>query len=298
MGKKILWLVVSCLMTLSLVMASCGGTTEEEEEEEEGAYASPEEPKYGGTFTFCFDEPFGFDPYYNFMMECKTLFLCNEELVMGDWAKGPAGTGETSWESGCLGFMGICTGQLCESWEFKDNETLRYKIREGVRWHNKPPMNGREMTPEDVAWGIERLWESGVHTVIGPPDQALQSATVVDGDYLELKFAPYALGIAGMIYSTTWAYIVPKDVVETYGDMKDWRNVCGTGAFMLTDYVDGSSLTYKKNPDYWGYDPLHPKNKLPYVDECKQLIIEDASTQTAALRTGGIVFPEFGPESG
>jgi peptide/nickel transport system substrate-binding protein len=287
MVKKIIWLLVSCLMALSLVMASCGPAAEEEEEEEE-ALLSPEEPKYGGTLTYVFSEPFGFDPYYNFMMECKTLFTCNEELLMGDWAKGPAGTGETDWVAGCLGFKDLLTGQLCESWEYKDDRTLRFKIRKGVHWWDKPPMNGRELTAEDVAWGITRLWTAGVHTVIGPADEKLVEARALDDWTLEIEFEPHALGIGGVIYSSTWAYIVPREVVEEYGDMKDWKNVCGTGAFMLTDYVSGSSITYEKNPNYWQFDPLHPENRLPYADTVKQLIITDASTQVAALRSGRV----------
>jgi len=251
---------------------------------------SPETPKYGGTFTFIYNEPFGFDPYYNFMMECKALFLCNEELLMGDWAKGPAGTGETDWTNGCLGFTGLLTGQLCESWEFKNDTTVTYHIRKGVHWWDKPPMNGRELTADDVAWGITRLWTKGVHTVIGPADEKLIKATAVDKYTVELEFPAPALGMGGIIYSGAWAYIVPREVVEKYGDMKNWKNVCGTGAFMLTDYVPGSTMTYQKNPNYWGYDPIHPENRLPYVDTCKQLIITDASTQVAALRTAKIDF--------
>jgi peptide/nickel transport system substrate-binding protein len=43
-----------------------------------------------------------------------------------------------------------------------------------------------------------------------------------------------------------------------------------------------------KNPNYWGYDPRHPENKLPYADTLKLLIIPDAATAMAALRTGKI----------
>jgi len=32
MKRKVVWLLVSCLMVLSLVLASCGGEEEEEEE--------------------------------------------------------------------------------------------------------------------------------------------------------------------------------------------------------------------------------------------------------------------------
>jgi ABC-type transport system substrate-binding protein len=74
--------------------------------------------------------------------------------------------------------------------------------------------------------------------------------------------------------------------------MKDWKNSIGTGAFMLTEYVPGSALSYQKNPNYWGTNPAGPGkgDKLPYVDELKQLIIEDSSTQLAAVRTGKVDF--------
>ena len=45
----------------------------------------------------------------------------------------------------------------------------------------------------------------------------------------------------------------------------------GTGPFELTDFVDGSSFTYTKNPDYWGYDEKFPENRLPYIDEFRVL---------------------------
>ena len=48
MKKKIVWLLVSCLMVLSLVLASCAPAATEEEEE---VALGPEVPKYGGVFT-------------------------------------------------------------------------------------------------------------------------------------------------------------------------------------------------------------------------------------------------------
>jgi len=52
--------------------------------------------------------------------------------------------------------------------------------------------------------------------------------------------------------------------------------------------VRGSSATFVRNPDYWENDPLHPGNRLPYLDGLNAIIIEDASTKLAALRTGKI----------
>src|SRR3954454_3822451 len=36
------------------------------------------------------------------------------------------------------------TCDLCESWSQPDATTYEFKLRQGVRWHNLPPTNGRE----------------------------------------------------------------------------------------------------------------------------------------------------------
>ncbi|MDD5288939.1 MAG: ABC transporter substrate-binding protein, partial [Dehalococcoidales bacterium] len=64
------------------------------------------------------------------------------------------------------------------------------------------------------------------------------------------------------------------------------EHVAGTGPFILTDFVPESSVSYVKNPDYWGTDEVHPGNKLPYVDAFKFLMIYDLPTRLAALRSG------------
>ena len=100
-------------------------------------------------------------------------------------------------------------------------------------------------------------------------------------------------------YNAEWAYrfgygyysgIVPKEVVEAAPDnagAKDWKNVNGTGPFRLTNYTQGNSNTYEKNPIYWGRETINGKEyKLPYVDKVTYRIIKDEATRTTALRTG------------
>ena len=43
-------------------------------------------------------------------------------------------------------------------------------------------------------------------------------------------------------------------------------NLVGTGPMELTDLVEGSSITWTKNPNYWGFDEKFPDNRLPYVE--------------------------------
>jgi peptide/nickel transport system substrate-binding protein len=85
-------------------------------------------------------------------------------------------------------------------------------------------------------------------------------------------------------------FLLPPEVIKKYGDVQDWRNVVGTGAFMLTDFVAASSATLIKNPGYWGQDPVGPGkgNQLPYLDGIKILVMPESATQLAAMRTARI----------
>ena len=78
--------------------------------------------------------------------------------------------------------------------------------------------------------------------------------------------------------------------------MTEWRSLVGTGPIMLTDWVEGSSVTWDKNPDYWGYDEKYPENRLPYIDQLRVLFMPEVATRLAALRTGRIDF--IGPYQG
>ena len=56
---------------------------------------------------------------------------------------------------------------------------------------------------------------------------------------------------------------MPPDVISKYGDMKDWKNVAGTGPYMITAVVPSSFITFERNPDYWQNDPMHPDLQNP-----------------------------------
>jgi len=64
----------------------------------------------------------------------------------------------------------------------------------------------------------------------------------------------------------------------------------GTGPFIVTDFVTDSSVTAVKNNKYWMKNPVGPGkgDQLPYVERVKVMIVPDASTRYAALRTGKV----------
>jgi len=323
MFRKILWVFIALLMVLSLALASCeeeqgGGQVKEEdtgqsisvggEDEpstgggsggttETGDLVSPDVPKYGGTFIYSMImDVMGFDPIQKLQMECSSLRFTNEELLRGDWAKGVGGTGETDWTAGFIGRVELETGSLAESWETPDNETIIYHIRPGIHYGLDPKseaslyVNGREYTADDTVYSIEQnffvetAYSYGAYTRAG---YAPTSITALDKYTVEVKVPQIMHGLLLLVIGDNMYQVCP-DVTEKYGDQSDWRNQVGTGPYFLDDYVTSSSLTYKRNPDYWMNDPLHPENQLPYLGTIKSMIIPDLSTRLSALRTGKI----------
>ena len=155
------------------------------------------------------------------------------------------------------------------------------------------PVNGREMTADDVAFSIERGFLSDLpfsmksHT---RPGENIQSVEAADRYTVVVKGPPehtYRRLTPLIVHMHVWP---PEAGGPPPGDYRDWRDCIGTGPFMIVDEVPSSSMTFARNPNYWMNDPVHPENTLPYLDGINILVIPDASTRLAALRTGKIDF--------
>ncbi len=253
-----------------------------------------ERPRYGGSFiggwpndvNRCCDEA---------LTSWSGLYAVehtNEELLSGNWAKGSQGTKEAAFLIRGTLFIELSTGELATDWEFVDDSTANFTIREGVKFHNKAPVNGRELTAEDIAFNISRTFSEEILN----PNPARQfssfkdlydSVEVIDDNMVQIRSTPGKIGALFQSVSQKLRHY-PKDGIEHFGDMTDWENLIGTGPFMLDSYVEASVFEYVKNPDYWGTNPLLPDDELPYIDTLRWLIIPDRSTMIASMRTGKI----------
>ena len=189
------------------------------------------------------------------------------------------------------------TGQLADSWDFPDPSTIVFHLHKGVHWQDIPPVSGREFVADDVVYHYQRLY--GLGSSFSPsPFQApgspcgtnLISVTAPDKYTVVFK---WKVSNAEYIIEALQSYSTGQDIaspeaVKQWGNLNDWHHAIGTGPFILKDFVDGSSATMVRNPNYWGYDERYPQNKLPYVDTLKVLIVPDDATALAAMRTGKI----------
>ena len=295
--RKYLAVLIGLALTATAVWASAAA------EEESGAAMEKEmvmdpstgemvtAPRYGGTLTFA-----------------KTGTSASADIVVpGGWAEALIDPvleklGMSDWAAPRDQFDFVflfppdhTRGALAESWSQPDPTTVVVNVRQGVRWHDKPPMNGRALTAQDIEYNYHRLLGLGsgfTERTIMPWELLaganLASVTATDESTVVFKLEKLTLTILPAVLNSFMGWMYPPEVIEEHGNAGDWQNLVGTGPMMLTDRVEGSSVTWVKNPDYWGHDEKYPQNRLPYIDELRALIMIEPATRMAALRTGRV----------
>ena len=181
---------------------------------------------------------------------------------------------------------GEITGDIAESWEWSpDRLQLTMKLRPGVRFHNLPPVNGREMTVDDVLLSWNRFAERGllrsdlVNSVNANAPVLSLSAT--DSRTIVFKLA------SPLVYLTTLLatpnsgnpHIAPR---EADGPLDLRRQMLGTGSFMMESYEPSVRWVFKRNPDYF------LDRERPYVDTLNLPIISEYATGLAQLKAGNL----------
>ena len=169
-------------------------------------------------------------------------------------------------------------GDLAESWSQPDETTYVFKLRRGVRWHPKPPVNGRELTAEDVRYTVERFL-----SIKGNPSAYMLKAVgrVEAVDRYTVKFTlkePFAWFLDALANPMAVA-IVARECVEKFGDLKKPEAVVGTGPWMLESYRPNAGLTLVRNPSYF-------VSGLPHIDRVELAVDEDNASRMSAFLAG------------
>jgi peptide/nickel transport system substrate-binding protein len=144
---------------------------------------------------------------------------------------------------------GTITTELASDYERIEPGRVRFTIREGPTFHNGDPL-----TPEDVAFSVNRIVNDDVGGLVSPQSDQLAGVTgaqVVDG---ERAVDVMSDGINPIVFA----------LFASYGDMmqKSWvqnndgayinTHMNGTGPFRLANYQEGVQVVYERAPDYWG----------------------------------------------
>lgn len=169
---------------------------------------------------------------------------------------------------------------LAERWEMLDDTTYVFHLRRGVRWHHKPPLNGRELVAEDVKFTFDRFL-----TEKGNPDryvlESVDRVEVVDRYTVKFLLKEPFVWLIDVLAIPRGMWIIAPEVVDKFGDLKKPEAVIGTGPFVLEHYEPNVKTVFKRHPDYF-------LPGQPHVDGVEWLVLEDPSTGLAMYRTGQI----------
>ncbi|MBS9717544.1 ABC transporter substrate-binding protein [Pseudohalocynthiibacter aestuariivivens] len=172
---------------------------------------------------------------------------------------------------------------LAESYEVsEDGKTVTFKLRQGVVWHDGAPF-----TSADVAFTVMDVLKQ-VHPR-GP--NSFREVTSIDtpDDYTAVfnleNPAPYMLRALSVYESP----MVPKHLLEGQDPRNSdlATNPVGTGPFRFVEWRKGQYIRLDKNENYW-------KPGLPLLDRIVGRFIPDASTRTAAMENGEVMYGAYG----
>jgi peptide/nickel transport system substrate-binding protein len=165
-------------------------------------------------------------------------------------------------------------GDLAESWTpSADHRVWTFKLRQGVKWHNMAPVNGREFVAEDVKYCFEQYAKEGLQSFAFQEIEATETPDKYTVRvHLKTPNVFFPQNLAEPV-----AVMFPKEVLEQDGDLK--KRLVGTGPYMLKEHTRKVRVVLQRNPDYWD-------KGRPYIDEYVILSTPDAATRLAAFRTG------------
>ncbi len=163
---------------------------------------------------------------------------------------------------------------LATEWKLEGQTTWRFKLRQGVKFHNGDPF-----TSADAKFSIERTYDPAANTMVKTVLTTIDRIEAPDPYTLVIHtkkpdpLLPARLGFyAGQI--------VPKKYLESVGGETFNAKPVGTGPVSFVSWVKDDKAVFDANPGYWG-------GKID-VDRWTMRSIPETSPRIAALLKGEV----------
>ena len=141
--------------------------------------------------------------------------------------------------------------------------------------------NGEPVTAEDVAFTLETLKSDKVHPSNNYYYQDIEGAEILAPDKIRMQFkkANRELHmIAGQIRIMSKKFF-QKHGFEDQSGNRELIPPVGSGPYIVEKFNIGKTITYKRNPEYWGKE--HPTRKG--MDNFDEITVKYYKDQTVAL---------------
>ena len=165
-----------------------------------------------------------------------------------------------------------------ESWEVVDDNTWRFKLRDGITFSNGEPLDA-----EAVKWNMERVLDESNNLRVRPWLTLVDAVEVIDPLTVEFHTSAPFPALADQV---SFFFIVPP----TWAGEHDLATeALGSGPYELESFTSGDSAVLKLRDDYWG--------EAPDFDEVVFRVMPEDSSRVAALLSGDVDFITAFPPS-
>ncbi|MGD9714997.1 MAG: ABC transporter substrate-binding protein [Thermomicrobiales bacterium] len=134
-------------------------------------------------------------------------------------------------------------GELATSWEWQDDRTLRFTLRQGVTFHN-----GEAFNADVAAFGINYTWAPENAFDIAQFMGSQITATVVDEFTIDVQTSEPDPILPATLYFGT----IPskRQIEEDPDSLVD--SPIGTGPYQFVEWARGERIALTAYPDWWG----------------------------------------------
>jgi len=135
---------------------------------------------------------------------------------------------------------------LATEWKLEGPTTWRFKLRQGVKFHNGDPL-----TSADVKYSIERTYDPAAKTMVATVFGTIEKVDAPDASTIVITTKkPDPLLAARLAFYG--GQVVPKKYLESVGNDAFNAKPIGSGPVRFTSWVKDDRAVLEANPDYWG----------------------------------------------
>lgn len=167
---------------------------------------------------------------------------------------------------------------LAQSWEQPSETEYLFRLAPGLKWHRKPPVDGREVEASDVVFSLNRARIDEPRFQNRSVIAMLDKVEAVDKSTVRVTTkGPDVTTLAALAADAI--LVLAPEVVERAGRFLTPDEAVGSGAFIMKDVQQGVTGEYVRNPDYF-------KPGLPYLDGVRTPFFQDEQSAFAAFLAG------------
>jgi peptide/nickel transport system substrate-binding protein len=165
---------------------------------------------------------------------------------------------------------------LAESWQTPDPQTVIFKLRSGVKFHD-----GTEFNADAVRINFDRMANNPKSVRKGEVAN-ITSTEVVDPLTLKVNLKQPDSSLLATLTDRAGMIISPAAINKLGDDLQHDATGAGTGAFQFAEWVPSDHILLKRNDTYWN------KAGGPFVDQIRYRPIPDDTVKLQSLQGGEI----------